>query len=188
MSKLLFLGSAIAQLLTNNPATLVVPGIGFMGAPAIVAQQTEQHWLEIGSKRYADKDYFGAIGAFTEGLKVRPTVMLLMSRSLAWTKIDNHDRAIADLNGAIAMEPNKGILHTMRGSVYMRLGDKARATRDLSRGIQLQPDGMAYLSRGIMFMNFGDFTAAREDLNIAAQKFKGDDYFYNQVMKLLASI
>jgi tetratricopeptide (TPR) repeat protein len=186
MSQFLLIGGAIAQLLLNTPfGSTVVP------QPVAITRQSEnKDWLEIGSQRYLSNDFYGAIGAYTEGINIKPTVPLLMGRSLAWSKVDHPQRAIADLNSAIALDRNRGILYTMRGTVYMRLNDRENAIRDMNQGVRLTPNGNAYLSRGIMHLNFGNLAAAREDLNTAAQLFKQikDPYWYNQVMRVLGSI
>jgi len=188
MSNFFILGGAIAQLLLGSP---IAPITELPSQPVIVAQRkTTQNWLETARERYQANDYYAAISGFTEAIKIKPTVEALMERSIAWSRVEEHQRALIDINEAIRKAPKLGKLYVIRGFIYMRLNDRKNAVEDMNKGIYLEPTGTAYMSRGLVFIHFNEIDKARMDLNIAAQESKEamDMRRYNHIMELLGSI
>ena len=46
---------------------------------------------------------------------------------------EDYDKAIADLDEAIRLEPKRGNLYRDRGSIYEQKGDKAKAAADFAK-------------------------------------------------------
>jgi tetratricopeptide (TPR) repeat protein len=51
----------------------------------------------------------------------------------------NYERAIADLNEAIRLDPKSAVAYNNRGSAYAFQGDIDRAIADFSASIRLEP-------------------------------------------------
>jgi tetratricopeptide (TPR) repeat protein len=59
-----------------------------------------------------------------------------------------HDRAITDLDRAIAIDPKLAMAYANRGASYLGKGDADRALADYDRAIELQPrDPKAFAAR-----------------------------------------
>jgi lipoprotein NlpI len=82
-----------------------------------------------------------------------------------WAKKDS-DRALADCNEAIKLDPGLAAAHINRGNVYLTRADAEHALNDFNEAIQLDPkSGWAYSARGELYENSGDFDRAMADLN-----------------------
>jgi tetratricopeptide (TPR) repeat protein len=63
----------------------------------------------------------------------------LVHRGAAYEKLGEHDRAIKDLDRALALDPNFALAYYVRGLAYGSLGEYDRASRDLNRAVELDP-------------------------------------------------
>jgi tetratricopeptide (TPR) repeat protein len=61
-------------------------------------------------------------------------------RGSAYSQQGQYDRAIKDLDAAIALVPENSNAFLIRGGVYSRLGQYARAIEDYDQAIKLKPD------------------------------------------------
>ena len=92
-----------------------------------------------------------------------------------------YDRAIADFNQAIAVNPNHVPAYTRRALVYRDRGEHDRAVADFSEAIRLQPDGVtAYLARGMLYSVKGEYERTIVDLDQALRLNPqlGQAYYY----------
>lgn len=79
-----------------------------------------------------------------------------------------HDRAIADLDTAIRIDPSFPHAYTTRGLAYASKGDYARAIADCDRAIRMAPQmPRNYRDRGIVYRIKGDYEHAAADFNRA---------------------
>jgi tetratricopeptide (TPR) repeat protein len=61
----------------------------------------------------------------------------------------DHDRAIADSNEAIRLDPKNAIAYGTRGEAYSRMGDYDHALSDFAHAIRLDPkNAVTYSTRG----------------------------------------
>jgi len=89
------------------------------------------------------------------------------NRGLAYYDKGDYDRAIADYDQAIQLEPDATTYYS-RGLAYYYKGDYDRAIADYDQAIKLKPDyAIAYRSRGRAYRKKGDYDRAIADLNQA---------------------
>jgi tetratricopeptide (TPR) repeat protein len=76
----------------------------------------------------------------------------------------DNDRAIADLNQAIALDPKVAKAYNNRGLAYAAKGDNDRAIADLNQAIALDPKyAIAYYNRGFAWEKKNDLQKALAD-------------------------
>ncbi|MGQ0681202.1 tetratricopeptide repeat protein [Bradyrhizobium sp.] len=88
----------------------------------------------------------------------------------------DYDRALADFNEAIRINPKFSLAHRDRGLVLVRKNEFERGIADLSEAIRLDPKNLdAYNERGMAYVATGDAERALADFNTAIRvnpKFK----------------
>jgi tetratricopeptide (TPR) repeat protein len=98
------------------------------------------------------------------------------SRGQEWYAKHDYDKAIADFNRAIDLNP-KGLAeygtgailaYGNRGNAYNEKGDAKRAIENYTMAIAIDPKYTAsYTSRGLQYEKLGDLEKARADFNAA---------------------
>jgi lipoprotein NlpI len=102
------------------------------------------------------------------------------NRGLAYNAKGDPDRAIADFNQAISINPKGATFYNNRGIAYRNKGDLDRAIADYTQAISLNPkDHDAYYNRGIAYRNKGDLDRAIADYNQAISLNPKDPDFFN---------
>jgi tetratricopeptide (TPR) repeat protein len=85
------------------------------------------------------------------------------------------ERAMADYNRAVALNPNSHEAFFGRGNVFRRMGDLDHAVSDFSRAIALSPNQVNYYgARGDAFSAKGDLDA-RSPITTLVQRRQGVD-------------
>jgi lipoprotein NlpI len=92
------------------------------------------------------------------------------NRGLAYRDKGELDRAIADFNEAIRLEPKFAVAFNSRGFTYDRKGERDRAIADYTEAIRLDPKfavafrnrGRAYLYAGALPKALADFSQSSE--------------------------
>jgi len=80
-----------------------------------------------------------------------------------------HDRAIADYDQAIVLDPKGAATFFSRGIAYFNTDDLDHAIADYDQAITLEPKyTFAYFSRGVASLYAGDLPKALADLNQAS--------------------
>ena len=81
------------------------------------------------------------------------------NRGLNYQANGDYDRAIADFNEAIRLQPKANFL-TNRGDAYNHKGDYDRAIENYDRALSLNPTfTLAYNNRGVAYHSNGDHRA-----------------------------
>ncbi|MBR0777503.1 tetratricopeptide repeat protein [Bradyrhizobium diazoefficiens] len=90
------------------------------------------------------------------------------NRGFAWHNKGDDDRALADYNQAIRLNPAYGPPHDNRGNIYLVRGDPDRALAEYNEAIRLDPkSAWPYANRANVLRNTGDNDRAIADFNEA---------------------
>ena len=90
------------------------------------------------------------------------------NRAVAYRARGDNDRAIADLNEAIRLDPKLAMAFNNRGNAYNAKGDNDRAIADFNETIRLDPKlARAFQNRGSTYHDKGDNDRAIVDYNEA---------------------
>ncbi len=90
------------------------------------------------------------------------------NRVFAYAKQGQYERAIADYNHALRIDPGDAITYNNRGTVYAETGDIEKAIQDYSAAIRLDPAYVSpYNNRGTAFAETGDIEQAIQDYDAA---------------------
>ncbi|MHB8877165.1 MAG: tetratricopeptide repeat protein [Myxococcaceae bacterium] len=88
--------------------------------------------------------------------------------------------------GLVGTEPKDAFPYTMLGTIYLALGDQARALALFEAALQIDTDEIAALVyRGEIRLNQGKLKPAMVDLNRAVQLGLGDDPFVDRARRLI---
>jgi tetratricopeptide (TPR) repeat protein len=110
------------------------------------------------------------------------------NRGIAWSHKKDYDRAIADFNEAIRLDPNDATAYNNRGWAWSNKKDYDRAIADYSEAIRLDPKyALAYNNRGWAWSNKKDYDRAIADYNEAIRLDPKFASAYNAVAWLRAT-
>jgi tetratricopeptide (TPR) repeat protein len=88
------------------------------------------------------------------------------SRGVAFLRMNDHDRAIADYSEMIRLDPRNAHAYDQRGFSYNQKGDYDRAIVDLNEAIRLDPKFVkAYNNRGFAYFIKGSYDSAITDFS-----------------------
>ena len=91
---------------------------------------------------------------------------LLVYRAMSLIQRKEIDRATADIEQAIHVDPNSALAITARGFLLWTKGDLDRALADFNEALRLDPNLTdAHLDRAVVYMQRRDFDHAIADLN-----------------------
>lgn len=93
---------------------------------------------------------------------------LHLSRGAEWSTKGNHDRAIADYDAAIRLNPKSAEAFHNRGSAWANKGETDKAIADYEVAIRLDPeDSSPYAGRAVEYSIKGDYARASADFDTA---------------------
>ena len=135
-------------------------------APDPAAPQPDMSPLERGRLLAGERDYQGAIAAYTEAIAADPdSVDAYFGRALAHTRLDNDEAAIADYTRILRVNPDHGGSLVNRSVRYRSLGNLGPALEDIERFLGLAPHApMGYLHRGMVYLALDRNEDALRDL------------------------
>ena len=127
---------------------------------AVIARTDEAVKLMDEVNRLSDeKNYAGALAKCSEIIKLMPndddTYLWFNGeyhapyarRAGYYQELGEHEKALADFNKAISIEPNAGYVYNGRAVLYIELGEDEKANADFEKSVELgKPDeaGKAY--------------------------------------------
>jgi tetratricopeptide (TPR) repeat protein len=90
------------------------------------------------------------------------------NRGVGYENKGDRDRALADYNEAVRLDPKNGDAFRNRGGIYDLKGDRDRAIANYDEALRLNTrDGVAYFNRGNIYESKGDHERAITDYNEA---------------------
>jgi tetratricopeptide (TPR) repeat protein len=95
-------------------------------------------------------------------------------RALAYFFGRDFDRAIADLDKAIALYPNDPKTYNNRAAIYHEKGKHESAVADLTKAIEINPNAVYFANRGRLYSEMGQVDRATADY-AAAMALKQND-------------
>jgi tetratricopeptide (TPR) repeat protein len=112
------------------------------------------------------------------------------NRGFAYWRKDENDRAIADYNEAIRLDPKFAKAYSNRGLAYRDKGDTGRAIADYTEAIRLDPKfANAYINRGLAYEKLADVARARVDFNATlGLSQNGTEWARNKAQERLAAL
>jgi tetratricopeptide (TPR) repeat protein len=109
-------------------------------------------------------------GAFRSSLNRRDRTATFVNRAIVKSVRGDYDGALADLDRAQALIPDRASTRIARGQIYVRMGRWRDAEAAFSEGITLgEPDPEAYFGRGVAREGAGDVEGAYADYIAAAR-------------------
>jgi tetratricopeptide (TPR) repeat protein len=89
-----------------------------------------------------DDKTVAACGALIENAKTEKPdrIKALIARGAAHERKDMIERAIADYDGALRLDPTLADIHNTRGELWRKKGDLPKAVADFAAAIKLNPD------------------------------------------------
>lgn len=112
--------------------------------------------------------------------------MAYFNRGTAYYEKGDYDRAIADYDSAIFLDPGDADAYLNRGIAYSQKGDHDRAIADFNNAIRLNPDSApAYAGRGLAYLDVGDTRNALEDFRTAGRMLPAGDPLRAPVLCLI---
>ena len=106
---------------------------GTMEQRAVYLSQAGQAWIMAGAPEQA-------VVAFTDALKLAPgTVDLLVDRASAYMMTEDWDKALPDLDLALANSPGFGPAHQLRAEVHLNKHSYDLAMRDVEAAMAADP-------------------------------------------------
>jgi lipoprotein NlpI len=102
------------------------------------------------------------------GETMHKRAIALANRASAYVKTGDNDRAIADANEAIRLDPKVAGAYVNRAGAYLQKGDNDRAIADASEAVRLDPKiAVAYNNRAAAYLKKGDNDRAIADYSEA---------------------
>jgi tetratricopeptide (TPR) repeat protein len=101
--------------------------------------------------------------------------LLLNNRSIGYVRQGDPDKALADLDEAIRVNPRDPFAYDNRGDIWRQKKDYDRALAEYAAALKADPTFIsAYYNRGLTFEGKGDVKSARAEYQ-AAVKMPGKD-------------
>jgi tetratricopeptide (TPR) repeat protein len=125
----------------------------------------------LGVSRYAAADLDGAISRFNDALSqlvertsVLDQSLVYLYRGSAYLQKDDYERAFADLDQSIKLQPDFAPAYIKRGIAYFFTGELDRALADYTQALRLQPDfALTYGVRCELYQKKEDYEHAITD-------------------------
>jgi lipoprotein NlpI len=166
---------------------LLAPALASMAVIVMLgpaAAQSSRSWawcVNQGGTFSADQRINGCTSIIQSSRETRRNVAIAYySRGLAYYDKGDDDRAIAEFNEAIRLDPKFAYAYSSRGLAYDHKGDLGHADPDYNEAIRLDPKyAQAYFNRGNAYYQTGDDDRAIADYSEAIRLDPKYAYAYN---------
>jgi tetratricopeptide (TPR) repeat protein len=116
----------------------------------------------------AEGEHTSAIADFSASIRLFPIPSVYSMRGLDYAITGDRNRAMADLNNAIQLQPTLDIHYEARGLAHLLLNEPDLAISDFDSALQIRRDSaQALYGRGIAYAQQGDRTQATSDIAAA---------------------
>ena len=104
------------------------------------------------------------------GLFDKARAVVHSAKGLNYKEKGQWDKAIAEYNKAIELDPKLAVAYVNRGIAYLQKGQFDQAISDCSKAIELNPKiAQAYLNRGVGYLNLDQSDRGCHDLQKACE-------------------
>src|SRR5262245_5115076 len=166
-------------------------GIAAIGA---IAERAQLRLVQLGALAVGKEAVVEAVGAVakedkvavsgsndTEGATTSKDPAFYLARGERGFRRGDLDRAIADFDAAIRLDPGKAMAYGQRGNAWRSKGDQERALADYEAAIRIDPHNPAvFRDRGILWRRHGDLDRALVDFERAIRLGFSDSDAYNE--------
>ena len=148
----------------------VLIALALLFLPLAPAGAGDRAYCHQASGAEAAGNYDLAIDYYTRCLKsvdlsIGNQAIFYNNRGEVYYRKGEYDRAIADYDQALRLDPDFAFAYNGRGSVYIRKGAYDRAIADIDQALRLDPDfALAYNNRGSAYFHKGEYDRAIEYL------------------------
>ena len=109
-------------------------------------------------------DYQNAIKEFSEAIKLEPAYKTAhFYRSEAYTKLEQYDKALSDIDKAIGNSTTIFAYYNQRGLIYLLKKEYEKAIENLDESIKIAPNLVAYIHRGDCYRMLNEYEKAIDD-------------------------
>eukprot|EP00933_Yihiella_yeosuensis_P019486 TRINITY_DN15780_c0_g2_i1.p1 TRINITY_DN15780_c0_g2~~TRINITY_DN15780_c0_g2_i1.p1 ORF type:complete len:330 (-),score=80.66 TRINITY_DN15780_c0_g2_i1:56-973(-) len=105
-----------------------------------------QRLKEYGDKAYSARDFSLATEHYSEALEVLQDVVVLSNRSATYAQRRRFDKALADAEKALKIEPSWPRLYHRKGHALFHLGKFEQALESFRKGLELDPQDSSLLA------------------------------------------
>ena len=138
--------------------------------------------LAPGVRKPPDEAIAGGLKDLEEARRLDPTnPIVLMSRAEAWGLIDQTDRALADFEAAIGLDPCLAEAHFGKALILVEQREFQKALAEYDAGFRIDPDQpTGYIDRANCWMLMNEIENALADLSEAIQRGSRDPEAYQE--------
>ena len=143
--------------------------IGFASTVWFAATPAAADDIDTCGKAAGDEAIAACTRAIDSGRYSGPRLAALFKgRCSEWSRGRESDKAFADCNEAIRLDPNDAEAFNSRGSIYGAKRQYDRAIEDFGQAIRLNPNyATSFYNRGTTYKQKGEYDRAIQDLNEA---------------------
>jgi tetratricopeptide (TPR) repeat protein len=175
----IFIGARIGRFFA---AGALVTAPLFSPIPAVAQTQQEMAWCENNGYAYSpDLQINGCTAVIQSGrLLGKGLASAFNNRGNAYNDKNDYDRAIADFDQAIRLDPKYAFAYDGRGNAHYSKNDKYRAFADFDKAIQFDPRfAGAYNDRGNVYYDQQEYDRAIADYDQAIRLDPEYAFAYN---------
>lgn len=132
-------------------------------------QLSEQALRAAANRKAKRGDYSGAIQLFTQLISYNRTRAVdYNNRGLMYFRNGQRERALADYNRALQLNPKLDSAYNNRANYYVSVGQVAEALADYEEALDLNPaNTRTWINQAITFRELGLYDLALENLDLA---------------------
>src|ERR1700739_900499 len=115
-------------------------------------EQEAEKTYNSGLQLFKEKNYNGAIAAFTKTIGLKPNFdKAFYNRALAFIELNKDQEALADLDRTISLRDSADYAYLQRAALLMKSGKSTDAEKDINKALALNPKNAdAYYHAGVM--------------------------------------